>query len=91
MANRTTRKAAQPKPAHECCTHIAGIFGLSPGPNGQPQIVGKTALCCHCGKASVEYLGIVEAGHGPFVTFTLPPPIVQARSPIILPANGAHC
>lgn len=83
-------KSKGPKLTHECCSHLAGVCGFNPGPDGKPTWLAQTRVCCHCGQARVEYVGIVEPGHGPFVSYQKPEPaagLVQAKAGLILPGR----
>lgn len=71
--------ADHPGPAH--CTHLAGPgFVVIPKcanfPNG---VIGGPKTCCWCGPARINFVGVVEPGHGPFVTYEPGSQIVVAR------------
>jgi hypothetical protein len=75
------------QPVHAHCKHIAGPpFAMGLDATGKPIIQGQPALCCGCGLGFISYLGIVEQGHGPHVSYEMPPKVAFAR--IELP-NGA--
>lgn len=73
------------QPEHVHCPHVAGLpFAMQP--TGGPRILGQLSVCCHDGESFVAYLGILETGHGPHVTFATLPTIVPALE---MP-NGHH-
>lgn len=92
--NRTTRKTAarQARPAHECDWHVGGVtFGINLGADGTPEVIGQLNVCCGCGRSRMQYLGVVEEGHGPYVHYVPTPTIAVARElPKIAMPNGAH-
>lgn len=71
------------------CLHTAGpAFPVQTDPSGNPTIIGAPQTCCRCGPARMVYAGIVEQGHGPYVTYATPPPsqrLILARA---IPKNG---
>lgn len=83
-------KSKGPKltPMHQCCLHIAGATGFNPGPTGQPQFIAQIQVCCQCGKSRAHYNGLLVPGHGPFLTFEQPEPLVSAKSKLVLPGRA---
>lgn len=71
--------ADHPGPAH--CTHNAGAPYMAIPQCAQfPQgVIGAPKTCCWCGPTRVHYVGVVEPGHGPFVTYEPGSQIVVAR------------
>lgn len=70
-------------PAH--CLHVAGegFPIVAPAP-GRPGIFGVIKTCCWCGPLRIEYLGVLEQGHGPWVTYQ-PEVQINVRPNIVLP------
>lgn len=67
------------------CPHIAGmVFGIGTVPGAPPKIMAQPKLCCKCGRGMVSYAGVVEQGHGPYVSYQVDP----AVSPILRPQGS---
>jgi hypothetical protein len=82
-------KSKGPNPVHQCCIHIAAVSGFNPGPDGKPAWIAQANVCCHCGQATVSYVGVVEQGHGPFVSYQpAPERVAQARTKLLLPGHA---
>ena len=71
--------ADHPGPAH--CYHNGGApWAIIPPcaqfPNG---LIGQPKSCCWCGPVRVQYVGVIEDGHGPWVTYDPGSKIIPAR------------
>lgn len=80
---------------HECHPHVAGPpFGIGQQPNGQPVVIGMQRVCCHCGRLSVAYQGVVDenvAACGPHIEYERvgpAPRIVLAGGLLPKPGHG---
>lgn len=83
---------APPPTEHICCEHSTAVTGFDPQPpTGAPRFICQLALCCNCGKLRALYNGIVEEGHGPFVSFQQPEPqpaIMPVKTKLVLPGHA---
>lgn len=60
-------------PKTEHCSHNAAqpFVAVPPGamgPGAGP-VLAQPKTCCWCGPLRVHYIGLLEPGHGPFVTY----------------------
>lgn len=60
-------------PTAEHCSHTAGqpFLAVPPGATGigSGPVIGALKTCCWCGPLRVHYIGVLEPGHGPYVTY----------------------
>lgn len=58
-----------PGPAHCPHTVALGFHVAPPCPQAPNGVIAVQKTCCWCGPTRMHYVGIVEPGHGPWVTF----------------------
>lgn len=72
-----------------CCTHNAaqpyvvvppGAMGPGTGP-----VLGQLKTCCWCGPLRVHFVGVLEPGHGPWVTYDPSAVQVEQQPRIVVP------
>lgn len=74
MIDHAWKRNPQPLPDHpsnQHCGHAAGPPWMlqPPGPGRPHGMIGAPETCCWCGPLRVKFFGIIQEGHGPFVSY----------------------